>query len=90
MLNDDENSAFVFPCRFPIKIMGPADLAFEARILTILRKHAPDLGEGSIKIRHSKEGTYISITAFINASNKKQLDDIYLELSADSEVLMLL
>lgn len=90
MLDDDENTMFVFPCRFPIKIMGPADLAFEARIITILRKHAPDLGEAAIKIRHSKEGTYISITAFIIANNKKQLDDIYQELSADREVLMLL
>lgn len=79
-----------FPCNFPIKVMGKANLDFEARILSIIRRHTPDLGEAAIKIRHSKEGTYMSITAMIPAKSQKQLDNIYQELSSDKLVLMVL
>lgn len=79
-----------FPCDFPIKIMGRANLDFELKILSIIRKHTPDLGETAIRVRHSKEGNYMSITVTIPAKSKQQLDAIYQELSSEKTVLMLL
>jgi putative lipoic acid-binding regulatory protein len=90
MMMKHHKSALVFPCDFPIKIMGPATLEFEVRVISIIRKHTPDLGEAAIKIRRSKPGAYIAITATIHAKNKQQLNDIYQELSNDDQVLMLL
>lgn len=86
----NHETLMTFPCDFPIKIMGKANSDFEGKILAIIRKHSPDLGEGAISIRHSKEGTYMSITAIIPAKSKQQLDDIYQELTADKQVLMVL
>jgi putative lipoic acid-binding regulatory protein len=86
----DREGYFEFPCTFPIKIMGRANVEFEVRILAILRKHTPDLGEAAIRIRHSKEGTYMSITALIPAKSKQQLDAIYQELSSEKTVLVVL
>lgn len=83
-------SPLVFPCDFPIKIMGKADLDFQAAMLGIVRKHAPDLGEAAVDLRYSKEGKYLSITAMIHAVSREQLDAIYRELSADPRVMMLL
>lgn len=79
-----------FPCDFPIKIMGLANDEFEILVLQIIRNHTPDLGESAIKIRHSKEGTYMSITAIIPAKSQNQLDAIYRDLSAQKQVLMVL
>lgn len=86
----NDNGLLDFPCSFPIKIMGRANDEFEILILSIIRKHSPDIGESAISVRHSKEGTYMSITATINAQSKEQLDDIYRELTAEKSVLMVL
>ncbi len=86
----DKTSLLDFPCNFPIKIMGKADLNFQASTLAIIRKHAPDLSEGAVSIRYSKDENYIAITVTINATSKEQLDAIYQELSKDQNVLMAL
>lgn len=79
-----------FPCKFPIKVMGRANLEFEGKIIALFRKHSPDLGEAAISIKLSKAGTYMSITATIFAKSKQQIDDIYLELTSDNDVLIAL
>lgn len=89
-MQESQGISFDFPCNFPIKVMGKANIDFEVRILAIIRKHSPDLGEGAIKIRHSKEGTYMSITAMIPAKSKQQLDEIYQDLTAEKLVLLVL
>lgn len=89
-MQENYQTLLEFPCNFPIKVMGKANLEFESKILTIIRKHSPDLGEGAIKIKHSKAGNYISITATIPAKSKQQIDDLYLELTAERTVIMVL
>lgn len=79
-----------FPCEFPIKVMGPAGFDFEAKVITIIRKHVPNLGEGAIEARLSKNKNYQSITVTIHATSKEQLDAIYQELSKEKDVLMTL
>ncbi len=79
-----------FPCEFPIKVMGKADNAFEKTALSIFTKHIPDIKENALTIRPSSNGTYVSITLTFTATSQKQLDDIYLELSAHPDVLMAL
>lgn len=90
MIDENQTLSFDFPCNFPIKIMGKADTEFEILILSIIRKHSPELGEAAIRIRHSREGTYMSITAMIPAKSKQQLDAIYQDLTAEKSVLMVL
>ena len=79
-----------FPCDFPIKAMGIADDDFEALVVSLVRKHAPDLGEAAVKSRDSKGGKYLSVTVTVTATSKQQLDNIYLELNASERVVMTL
>lgn len=88
--NSNDDSPLVFPCEFPIKIMGKADLDFQATTLAIIRKHVPNLGEAAVDMRYSKEGKYLSMTVMIEATSREQLDAIYRELSSDERVMMLL
>ena len=85
-----EESLLTFPCEFPIKIMGRASENFEADVVAIVRKHAPDLSEAAITNRPSGKGNYIAITVTVNATSKEQLDNIYLELNDHKSVVMTL
>lgn len=83
-------NAIEFPCQFPIKIMGLADLEFEGIVVAILNQYVPDLGEGAIIIKQSAGGKYISMTATIRARSQEQLDNLYRALSSHPKVLMVL
>jgi len=89
-LMKDEESLFTFPCQFPIKIMGIQSDTFEASMVMLVRKHAPNLGEGCVKSRPSKTGKYLAVTITFQADSREQLDELYRELSAHDDVRMVL
>lgn len=88
--DNDDHTLMKFPCTFPIKIVGHAHEDFEKTILNIIKQHAPEITETSLKSRQSSDGKYVSITATIEAASKTQLDAIYLDLTACKLVLMAL
>ncbi len=90
MVEKEEDSIMKFPCEFPIKVMGAAEENFDMLVVNIVRKHAPDLTEGAVKSRKSKEGRFISITVTVQAESRQQLDNIYMDLTAHEKVLMAL
>ncbi|CAL1239190.1 YbeD family protein [Candidatus Methylocalor cossyra] len=79
-----------FPCEFSIKAFGHSSRAFEGRIAALVRRHAPDLAADAVSSRPSKGGKYLVVTVTVRATSREQLDAIYRELSACSEVLMAL
>lgn len=79
-----------FPCDFPVKILGKVGFEFEGTVVSIIRKHFPQLSEGAIELKSSKKGNYVSITATLHAENKAQLDALYQELVDCKEVLIVL
>lgn len=85
-----EDSILDFPCDFPIKAMGLADEDFDCLVVGLIRKHSPDLAEGAVSTRYSQGGRYISVTVTIQAQSRKQLDDIYMDLTAEERVLVAL
>jgi putative lipoic acid-binding regulatory protein len=86
----EKETAFSFPCDFPIKAMGHASGNFEITVLEIVRRHTPDLTEDAFKSRPSSNGKYISVTVTIRAESRTQLDAIYIDLTACEHVLMAL
>jgi len=83
-------STLKFPCTFPIKAMGLAEDNFDLLVVGIIRKHAPNLGEGAVQTRASRKGKYLSVTVTIEAVSQEQLDAIYMELSRHERVVMAL
>ncbi len=86
----DTESPIQFPCDFPIKAMGRIEEGFHQQVIDIVRKHAPDLDEASVKSRMSKNKNYVSVTLTIHATSRAQLDAIYLDLTACLAVIMAL
>jgi putative lipoic acid-binding regulatory protein len=85
-----EESLLQFPCSFPIKAMGKAETDFDAVVVEIVRRHAPDLMEIAVVTRPSKGGKWVSVTVTIQATSQKQLDAIYQALSDHDQVVMAL
>jgi len=89
-MQTSEQSALTFPCVFPIKAMGNASDDFDAVVVSIVRRHAPNLSEGAVKTRASAGGKYLAVTVTIEATSRAQLDAIYQDLVACERVLMAL
>ena len=85
-----EQTFFEFPCEFPVKAMGKADIELDVLVLEIVRRHAPDVKADAVKTRLSKDGNFIAITVIIEATSKKQLDAIYQDLTDHPDVKMAL
>ncbi|MBC8518853.1 MAG: DUF493 domain-containing protein [Gammaproteobacteria bacterium] len=86
----NEETLLEFPCSFSIKAMGKDENDFDTHVTTLVRRHVTDLSEGAVKTRPSKNGNFISVTVTITATSKRQLDDIYYDLTADERVMMAL
>jgi putative lipoic acid-binding regulatory protein len=83
-------SILEFPCRFPIKVMGPAGTAFAQRVRAIAAAHVPDLAADAVTCRSSAGGRFQSVTVTVHATSRDQLDNLYRALSAAEQVLMVL
>jgi putative lipoic acid-binding regulatory protein len=79
-----------FPSDFPIKVMGRHDSNLRALTQAIIEHHAGPLADASVRTRTSGDGNFLALTYMVRASSRKQLDDIYRELTACKSVLMAL
>ena len=89
-MSGPDQSPLQFPCTFPIKAMGLASDTFDALVVGIVRRHAPELAEGAVTVRSSAAGKYLAVTVTIQARSRAQLDAIYNDLVDCKQVLMAL
>lgn len=87
---DNDNTLLVFPCDFPIKIIGAASEEFVEHVLSMLNQHYPDINKDKLSLNYSKGDRYVAITVSVTAQSQSQLDALYHQLSADKQVLMAL
>jgi putative lipoic acid-binding regulatory protein len=85
-----QESLLTFPCVFPLKVMGRREDGFAQMVSEVVMRHAPDFNAGTIEMRASKNGRYLSLTVTINAKSREQLDALYTELSKHPMVVMVL
>ncbi len=86
----EEETLLEFPCQFAIKAFGHSGETFEIAVQEIVNCHVNDLADDAIKKNASKKGKYTSITVTITATSKKQIDAIYIDLTACEHVVMAL
>lgn len=85
-----DESLMQFPSDFPIKVMGRHDSDLRALTQAIIERHAGPLADASVRTRTSGDGNFVALTYVVHATSRKQLDDIYRELTACKSVLMAL
>ncbi|MGL6161354.1 HP0495 family protein [Microbulbifer sp.] len=80
-----------FPCEdYPVKVVRDSDDQVHEFVLEVMRRHAPDLDEGRITLRESRNGKFTSVTFFIVATGEPQLLALFEELKAHPFVHMVL
>lgn len=89
-MTDQPESLLVFPCRFPIKIMGRDAPDFYETALELVEKHAGKVNPDDVRNAPSSKGNFVSLTITITAESQPQLDAIYRELSDHEQILVAL
>lgn len=79
-----------FPTDFPIKVMGRRVNGFAQAVVDVVQRHAPDFDPATLELRVSREGTYLSVTATVNATSREQLDALYRALTSHPLVKVVL
>jgi len=87
---EPQASLIEFPSPFPIKVMGKTQGGFAQAVLAIVQRHDPDFDAGTLEMRSSREGNYLSITATVQATSREMLDELYRELCDHPMVTMVL
>lgn len=85
-----EETLLEFPCQFPIKAMGKADVEFDLLVLELIQQHVTTPEKTKMTSRPSQNGKYLAVTVHIEATSKAQLDNIYRSLSSHPLVLVAL
>ena len=75
-----------FPMEFPLKIIGTNEEGFKPMVLEILHRHVKDLDERDVSDRLSSGGAYCSISVTFMAKTRKQVDDLYIELTNNKKI----
>jgi putative lipoic acid-binding regulatory protein len=66
-----------FPCDFPLKIMGRRVDGFAQAISDLVREHAPDFDPGTMVLKPSSQGTWLSLTVVVRIESRAQLEALY-------------
>ena len=89
-MDDPSQPILVFPCDFPLRVIGENSSDFEQLVIGIIQEHVPDLMAEDFTIRESKGGKYLSLRVAFIAESREQVDRLYIALSSRSEVRMIL
>jgi putative lipoic acid-binding regulatory protein len=89
-MSDKRESQSLYPCLFPVKIIGESCAEFEADVLSVMARYVEDLTGQKIGRKVSGGGKYLSLTIHIVAKDREQLETLYAELNAREKVIMVL
>lgn len=85
-----EESLIVYPCDFPIKVMGRAHDDFARAMAEVALGFDPTFDPASIEIRPSASGNYLGLTLTVHVTSREQLDDLYRALHGHEMVSVVL
>jgi putative lipoic acid-binding regulatory protein len=86
----EQTSLIIYPCAFPIKVMGVKVEGLVRAISHIALQFDPQFDATTIELRESKGGKYLGVTITVNATSREQLDEIYRTLSTHPMVKVVL
>ena len=79
-----------FPCDYPIKVIGDVSGEAVSEIISVVRKHAPEVTPDEVTTRKSRKGNFHSVRITIVATGEDQLRTLHQELIALDSVRMVL
>ncbi len=90
-MSENEPPKIEFPCPdYPIKVMGVASVEYREAVLEIMETHAAGFDRTRVRIKESRNGTFHSVTVFIEATGVEQLQNIFDDLKQHPDTKMVL
>jgi uncharacterized protein len=80
----------VFPCSYPIRIIGRDGDDFARRVLEVVRIHAGPVTPDDVNLRRSAHGRYVSVAVTLTATGEDQLRALHVDLMKISDVRLVL
>ena len=80
----------VFPCTYPIKVLGRAGSTFQPAVMSVFSQYAAGFSEQDVLVKDSRNGTFQSITITVEAQSEEQLRQIHQDLMDTGLVSMVL
>ena len=90
MAVNEDPPKIVFPCAYPIKVLGRAGSTFQPAVMSVFNQYAAGFSEQDVLVKDSSNGTFQSITITIEAQSEEQLRQIHQDLMDTGLVSMVL
>ena len=78
----------LFPCEYPVKVIGKDEDNFFEFVLDLVTRHAPELSPDDFSSRRSGGGKYLSVSVSFIAQSRTQVDGLYNELGQHARVIV--
>lgn len=90
-MHKQEPPRIEFPCaNFPIKVLCRPFDGHQEHILDVVSKFAEDCTKKPIRKNQSSGGKFVSLTIYLTATSKEQLEQIHQALIAHKDILTVL
>jgi putative lipoic acid-binding regulatory protein len=87
MAADHKKLPPIYPCVFPVKIVGECCEEFEANVLSVMKNYIEGLTPAQFGRRLSRGGKYLSLTINVFAKDREYIEKLYAELNAQEKVI---
>ena len=84
------DQTIVFPCAYPIKVIGEDDDGFVAKVCNIISAHDPCFSSAKLVEKTSSAGRYRSLTIELHATGEAQILAIFNEVKRLPQVKLVL
>jgi putative lipoic acid-binding regulatory protein len=85
-----EPEKLVFPCDYPIKVVGRLSNDLRARVDAVFARHFGALDPSSISERSSGQQNFLALTYVMNVTDPAVLEPLHQDLRATDGVLLVL
>lgn len=90
-MNSEDAPKIEFPCDdYVIKIVGDSVPEFKPFVTAVLSQFDDQVHEGRFSENPSKKGNFVSLTIRMRIEKEAHLDELFVELKANSMVKMVL
>lgn len=89
-MNTNEPSEPIYPCEFPLKVIGDSCADLQAIIVEIMASQGESIHPEQMSCRQSAKGTYLSISFQIVAKSREHIEGIFTALNAHESVRIVL
>ena len=80
----------VFPCDYPIKVVGDVRENFHSEVFDVVVRHDPTMTTDRVSQKTSRKGNFISISFMLQAQSKDQLEALFADLKQIESVRLVL